>query len=136
MNLGHSKSGVYVCKYVDVTLKYNESGRNLRLPVDNNNTVVKMVMFKIMYGKQTMAVARKDVKLTPIQATPGYHSHMSVIAPKERDDIEVQFDHSQIFLYELDANKTGNKKPRHCLPYLVITWAKQPEGKHTIVIYI
>lgn len=67
--------------------------------VDASPGTFKMIMFKIMYGKQTMAVARKDVKLTPIQATPGYHSHMSVIAPKERDDIEIQFDHSQVFYH-------------------------------------
>ena len=99
---------MYVCKYVDVTLKYTETaGVNRRVGasctqnVSSDGATLKMIMFKIMYGKQTMAVARKDVKLTPIQATPGYHSHMSVIAPKERDDIEVQFDHSQVRLLSL-----------------------------------
>jgi hypothetical protein len=53
---------------------------------------------------------------------------MSVIAPKEKDDIEVQFDHSQIYLYELDANKIPSKRPRHCLPYAVVTWVKFDDG--------
>lgn len=53
---------------------------------------------------------------------------MSVIAPKEKDDIEVQFDHSQIYLYELDANKTPSKRPRHCLPYAVVSWTKLNDG--------
>jgi hypothetical protein len=72
---------------------------------------------------------RKDVKLPPIGATPNFTSHMSVIAPKEKDEIETQFDHSQIYLYELDANKIPNKRPRHCLPYAVVTWNKYGEGK-------
>lgn len=77
-----------------------------------------------------MAVARKDSKLAPIVATANYNSHMSVIAPKEKDDVEVQFDHSQIFLYELDATtKTAAKRPRHCLPYAVITWQRQSNGQ-------
>lgn len=118
-----------MCKYVDVSLKYNDTNHTRRHVVDASPGTFKMIMFKIMYGKQTMAVARKDIKLTPIQATPGYNSHMSVIAPKERDDIEVQFDHSQIFLYEMDSSKVANKKPRHCLPYLVITWSKLADGK-------
>ena len=53
---------------------------------------------------------------------------MSVIAPKEKDDIETQFDHSQIYLYEMEANKQPVKRPRHCLPYAVITWLKSSDG--------
>lgn len=106
--IGHSKSGVYVCKYVDVALKYNEQNSARRIHLTSvasaELTTMKMIVFKIMYGKQTMAVARKDVKLTPIQATPGYHSHMSVIAPKERDEIDVQFDHSQVCLATFTSN--------------------------------
>ena len=71
---------------------------------------------------------RKDVKLPPIGATPNFNSHMSVIAPKERDDIEVQFDHSQIYLYEMEVNKTPIKRPRHCLPYAVVSWLKFNDG--------
>lgn len=81
---------------MDVALKYFESGHSKRAAADSDPGVFKMIVFKIMYGKQTMAVARKDVKLAPIQATPGYNSHMSVIAPREKDDVEVQFDHSQV----------------------------------------
>ena len=81
-----------------------------------------------MYGKQTLALVRKDVKLAPIVATPNFNSHMSVIPPKEKDDLEVQFDHSQIYLYELDGNKMGAKRPRHCLPYAVVTWVKLNDG--------
>jgi hypothetical protein len=53
---------------------------------------------------------------------------MSVIAPKERDDIETQFDHSQIYLYEMEANKAPVKRPRHCLPYAVVSWLKFNDG--------
>jgi hypothetical protein len=81
-----------------------------------------------MYGKQTLALVRKDSKLAPIVATPNFNSHLSVIPPKEKDDIEVQFDHSQIYLYELDSNKQPSKRPRHCLPYAVVTWLKLSEG--------
>lgn len=31
-------------------------------------------------------------------------------------------------MYELDANKTPNKRPRHCLPYAVVTWQKHTDG--------
>ncbi len=81
-----------------------------------------------MYGKQTLALVRKDAKLPPISATLNFNSHMSVIPPKEKDDIEVQFDHSQIYLYELDSNKIAHKRPRHCLPYAVVTWSKLNDG--------
>jgi hypothetical protein len=86
---------VYVCKYADVALKFNEMRKH------PDSTAFRMIIFKILFGKQTMAVARKDSKLTPISATPNYNSHMSVIAPKEKDDIEVQFDHSQVSIHVL-----------------------------------
>ena len=73
-------------------------------------------------------MVRKDVKLPPIGATPNFNSHMSVIAPKEKDDIETQFDHSQIYLYEMEANKVVVKRPRHCLPYAVVSWLKLNDG--------
>jgi hypothetical protein len=41
---------------------------------------------------------RKTAKLQPIPPTPGFNSHCSVIAPKETDDIEVQFDQSQVIM--------------------------------------
>ena len=91
------------------------------------------MILQICYGKQTLAMVRKDAKLPPISATPHFNSHMSVIAPKEKDDLETQFDHSQVYLYELDANKVPNKRPRHCLPYAVLTWSKFNDG---IIIYI
>ncbi len=53
---------------------------------------------------------------------------MSVIPAKEKDDIETQFDHSQVYLYELNAQKQPNKRPRHCMPYAVITWLKFNDG--------
>ncbi len=53
---------------------------------------------------------------------------MSVIPPKEKDDIETQFDHSQVYLYELNAQKQPNRRPRHCMPYAVITWLKFNDG--------
>merc|ERR1719223_595154 len=93
-----------------------------------DNLTLKMIVFKICYGKQTLALVRKDAKLPPIVATPNFNSHMSVIPPKEKDDIEVQFDHSQVYLYELNAQKQASKRPRHCLPYAVITWLKFNDG--------
>jgi hypothetical protein len=53
---------------------------------------------KILYGKQTLALVRKDVKLPAILATANFDSHMSVILPKEKDELETQFDHSQVNL--------------------------------------
>ncbi|CAF0776241.1 unnamed protein product [Brachionus calyciflorus] len=120
--IGQSKSGVYLCKYPDVAIKYNESRRY------PDHFTFKMIIFKICYGKQTLALVRKDAKLAPIPATINFNSHMSVIAPKEKDDIEAQFDHSQIYLYEHDANKLPIKRPRHCLPYAVVTWLKTDES--------
>lgn len=93
-----------------------------------DNLTLKMIVFKICYGKQTLALVRKDAKLPPISATPNFSSHMSVIPPKERDDIETQFDHSQIYLYELNAQKQPTRRPRHCMPYAVITWLKFSDG--------
>lgn len=53
---------------------------------------------------------------------------MSVIPPKQKDDIETQFDHSQVYLYELNAQKQATKRPRHVMPYAVITWLKFNDG--------
>lgn len=88
--IGQSKSGVYLCKYPDVALGYNELHRY------PDHFSLKMVIFKIYYGKQTLALVRKDAKLAPIPATLNFNSHMSVIAPKESDNIETKFDHSQV----------------------------------------
>ena len=52
--------------------------------------------FKLCFGKQTQALVRKTAKLQPIPPTPGFNSHCSVIAPKDTDDIEVQYDQSQV----------------------------------------
>lgn len=93
-----------------------------------DNLTLKMIVFKICHGKQTLALVRKDAKLPPISATPNFSSHMSVIPPKEKDDIETQFDHSQIYLYELNAQKQPTRRPRHCMPYAVITWLKFSDG--------
>ncbi len=49
-----------------------------------------------MEGKQTAALVRKGPKLQPIAATPQFTSHSSVITPKETDDLEKQFDQSQV----------------------------------------
>jgi hypothetical protein len=120
--IGQSKAGVYLCKYPDVNLKFVESKRFPEYPL------LKMIIFKLCYGKQTLALVRKDAKLPPIGATQNFSSHMSVIAPKEKDDIETQFDHSQIYLYEMEANKMPIKRPRHCLPYAVVSWLKFNDG--------
>ena len=53
---------------------------------------------------------------------------MSVIPPKEKDDIETQFDHSQVYLYELNNAKCAARRPRHCMPYAVLTWLKFNDG--------
>jgi hypothetical protein len=39
---------------------------------------------------------RKGPKLQPIAPTPQFTSHCSVITPKETDDLEKQFDQSQV----------------------------------------
>jgi hypothetical protein len=44
-------------------------------------------------------MVRKPSKLQPIGPTVGFHSHSSVIPPKELEDIETQFDHSQVKYY-------------------------------------
>ncbi len=49
-----------------------------------------------MEGKQTAALVRKGPKLQPIAPTPQFTSHCSVITPKETDDLEKQFDQSQV----------------------------------------
>jgi hypothetical protein len=61
-----------------------------------SNSLNLFLKQKICYGKQTLAMVRKDAKLPPIPATPNFSTHMSVIAPREKDDIEAQFDHSQV----------------------------------------
>jgi len=120
--IGLSKSGVYVCKYPDVSLKYSECKK---WP---DSLTLKMIVFKLCFGKQTQALVRKTAKLQPIPPTPGFNSHCSVIAPKDTDDIEVQYDQSQIYLYDTLPDKSFNKRPRHCLPYAIITWLKFNDG--------
>ena len=87
---GQSKSGVYVCRYVDVALKHSEYRTR------GDSMLAKMLIFKVLYGTQTLALVRKDAQLPPINATPNFNSHMSVIAPRLTDDVEAQFDHSQV----------------------------------------
>ncbi|CAF4200989.1 unnamed protein product [Rotaria sp. Silwood2] len=113
--LGHSKYGIYVCKYVDVCIRHASVRRTWE-----GNVVIKMIVFKIVEGKQTAALVRKGSKLQPIAPTPQFTSHCSVITPKETDDLEKQFDQSQIFLYEFEGRETI-KRPHHCLPYAIVS---------------
>ncbi|CAF1079800.1 unnamed protein product [Adineta steineri] len=113
--LGHSKYGIYVCKYADVCIRHASVRRTWE-----GNVVIKMIMFKTVEGKQTAALVRKGPKLQPIAPTAQFTSHCSVITPKETDDLEKQFDQSQIFLYEFEGRETI-KRPHHCLPYAIIS---------------
>jgi hypothetical protein len=63
---------------------------------------------QILHGKQTLALVRKNVKLQPISPTLGFHSHCSVILPKEKDDVETQFDQSQVNQLPLLTNCKSN----------------------------
>ncbi|CAF4665818.1 unnamed protein product [Rotaria sp. Silwood1] len=113
--LGHSKYGIYICKYADVCIRHASVRRTWE-----GNVVIKMIIFKIVEGKQTAALVRKGPKLQPIAPTPQFTSHCSVITPKETDDLEKQFDQSQIFLYEFEGRETI-KRPHHCLPYAIVS---------------
>ncbi|CAF4290491.1 unnamed protein product, partial [Rotaria magnacalcarata] len=113
--LGHSKYGIYVCKYADVCIRHASVRRTWE-----GNVVIKMIVFKIVEGKQTAALVRKGPKLQPIAPTAQFTSHCSVITPKETDDLEKQFDQSQIFLYEFDGRE-AIKRPHHCLPYAIVS---------------
>ncbi len=57
-----------------------------------------------MEGKQTAALVRKGPKLQPIAPTQLFTSHCSVITPKETDDLEKQFDQSQVKIKEIITN--------------------------------
>ncbi|CAF1298683.1 unnamed protein product [Adineta ricciae] len=111
----HSKCGVYVCKYADVCIRHASARRTWE-----GNVGMKMLVFKIVEGKQTTALVRKGSKLQPIAPTANFTSHCSIIVPKETDDLEKQFDQSQIFLYEFEGRETI-KRPHHCLPYAVVS---------------
>ncbi|CAF0985287.1 unnamed protein product [Didymodactylos carnosus] len=111
----HSKCGVYVCKYADVCIRQASVRRTWE-----GSITIKMIVFKIVEGKQTAALVRKGPKLQPIAPTPQFTSHCSVITPKDTDDLEKQFDQSQIFLYEFDGKDTV-KRPHHVLPYAIIS---------------
>ncbi|CAF4065350.1 unnamed protein product, partial [Rotaria magnacalcarata] len=111
----HSKCGVYVCKYADVCIRQASVRRTWE-----GSMTIKMIIFKIVEGKQTAALVRKGPKLQPIAPTPQFTSHCSVITPKETDDLEKQFDQSQIFLYEFEGRETI-KRPHHCLPYAIVS---------------
>ncbi|CAF1292345.1 unnamed protein product [Adineta steineri] len=113
--LGHSKCGVYVCKYADVCIRQASVRRTWE-----GSVTIKMLIFKIVEGKQTAALVRKGPKLQPIAPTPLFTSHSSVITPKETDDLEKQFDQSQIFLYEFEGREAV-KRPHHCLPYAIVS---------------
>jgi hypothetical protein len=113
--LGHSKSGVYVCKYADVCIRQASVRRTWE-----GSVTIKLIVFKIVEGKQTAALVRKGPKLQPIAPTPLFTSHCSVITPKETDDLEKQFDQSQIFLYEFEGREAV-KRPHHCLPYAIVS---------------
>ncbi|CAF0963185.1 unnamed protein product [Didymodactylos carnosus] len=113
--LGHSKCGVYVCKYADVCIRQASVRRTWE-----GSITIKMIVFKIIEGKQTAALVRKGPKLQPIAPTPQFTSHCSVITPKDTDDLEKQFDQSQIYLYELDGKDTV-KRPHHVLPYAIVS---------------
>ncbi|UJR30346.1 hypothetical protein I4U23_017882 [Adineta vaga] len=113
--LGHSKCGVYVCKYADVCIRHASVRRTWE-----GNLTIKMIVFKIVEGKKTAALVRKGPKLQPISPTVHFTCHSSVITPKETDDLEKQFDQSQIFLYEFKGRETV-KRPHHCLPYAIVS---------------
>jgi hypothetical protein len=38
----------------------------------------------------------------------------------------------KIYLYDTLPDKSFNKRPRHCLPYAIITWLKFNDGKFFI----
>jgi hypothetical protein len=82
-------------------LKYAEKKLSTgQITVDEQSNSMKMIVFKICLGKQTCAMVRTDVKLAPIMPTLNFDSHLSIISPKEKDDIEHQFDHSQVTLFQ------------------------------------
>jgi hypothetical protein len=59
-------------------------------------------------GKQTAALVRKGPKLQPIAPTAQFTSHCSVIIPKETDDLEKQFDQSQVKINEMIFQNLSN----------------------------
>merc|ERR1712071_84869 len=135
--IGQSRSGIYLCRFSDVALNHFEMKQQQQQKKQSSSSTptpktCRMIIFKVMHGKQTLALVRKDNKLPSICATPHFNSHMSVIPPKPKDSTETKFDHAQLYLYELMGveNKittntyAARKRPRHCMPYAIVTWSQ------------
>ena len=56
-------------------------------------------------------MVRKQSKLQPIPPTPNFHSHSSVIPPKESEALKLRMDNARITHISISAVLTDNGHP-------------------------
>ncbi|KAM4706706.1 testis-expressed protein 15 [Discoglossus pictus] len=111
--LGNPLFGVYLFRHIDVALNFAQQ-RNAK-----SNTIL---IFKALLGKikqvQPIKSTKKKLALDP---TPNYDCHISRKAPSPKESSDEQFINSLVYIYEYDGSSQPVDKPRHCLPYALIS---------------
>ncbi|XP_029651274.1 uncharacterized protein LOC115224504 [Octopus sinensis] len=114
--IGDHNSGVYLSKHADVSLQTVET--------ISNQLTTALFVFNVLTGKCKPVNERL---MSSIEPTPNYDCHVGLQPPQLSDIHIIQMQRSQIYLYEYDDEGMPAPRPRHCLPYAVITYERKAD---------
>ncbi|KAM8784154.1 testis-expressed protein 15 [Rhynchonycteris naso] len=110
--LGNPLLGIYIFRYVDVSLNYAHS---------RSINVESIIIFKVLFGKVKKIQPSLDKNKVSLDPSPNFDCHMSRNIPSLKDTIELQAYNSVVYFYEYSVLSKPVDKPRQCLPYAVVT---------------
>ncbi|XP_039076552.1 testis-expressed protein 15 [Hyaena hyaena] len=110
--LGNPRLGIYVFRHVDIALNYAHS---------RSITVESIIIFKVLFGKVKKIQPSLDKNKVSLDPSPNFDCHMSRSIPSLKDTIELQAYNSAVYFYEYNILSKPVDKPRHCLPYAIVT---------------
>ncbi|XP_060039089.1 testis-expressed protein 15 [Erinaceus europaeus] len=110
--LGNPLLGIYAFRHVDIALNYAHS---------RSINVESIMIFKVLFGKVKKIQPSMDKNKVSLDPSPNFDCHMSRSVPSLKDTIELQAYSSAVYFYEYNVLSKPVDKPRHCLPYAVIT---------------
>ncbi|XP_066092017.1 testis-expressed protein 15 [Saccopteryx bilineata] len=110
--LGNPLLGIYIFRYVDVSLNYAHS---------RSINVQSIIIFKVLFGKVKKIQPSLDKNKVSLDPSPNFDCHMSRNIPSRKDTIELQAYNSVVYFYEYSVLSKPVDKPRQCLPYAVVT---------------
>nr|XP_033771823.1 testis-expressed protein 15 isoform X2 [Geotrypetes seraphini] len=110
--LGNPLMGIYLHRHADVALKFAHQ---------KSMNTSKIMIFKVLFGKVKKIQPIIEKKKVALDPTPNFDCHISRILPSAKDTVDRQVICSSVYLYEYDSFSKPVDKPRHCLPYAVLT---------------